>query len=128
MDSHDLINPAVRWLVDSIAPFWKCPTLKTTGKICNAVPHEYVNRSEIAVSTMVSPEQYSSLLNKRRLPTSITTYLSAKDWVTAMVVELDSPIIIEQMTETDRDDIAVLNAQPAPKFLQPNPNRVVSPF
>ncbi|MCA9041861.1 MAG: hypothetical protein KDA65_16015 [Planctomycetaceae bacterium] len=128
IDSHDLINPVVRWLIDSVAPFWKCPTLKTTGKICHAVPHDYANRSEVGVTTTVSPEQYPSLLNKRKLPVSVTTYLSTKDWVTAMVVELDSPVIIEQMTEPDRDDIAHLSAQPAPKFLNPKPNRVVSPF
>ncbi|MAT13733.1 MAG: hypothetical protein CMJ46_00500 [Planctomyces sp.] len=128
IDARQYIYPAIRWISDSLAPFWKCPTLRTTGKMSHGIPPEYANRSKVGVITTILPEIAPALLDSRKLPATITTYLSAKDWVAAMVVALDDPIVIEQMSEPDRDNIATLSAKPTPQFLGVARKRMTSPF
>lgn len=126
VDSRKLISPSIRWLIDSLAPFWNYPKLTTTGQISRCVAHEYSDRSQIKVETDISAAS-SPFISTRKFPRKVTTFLSQTDWITALVVDLEEPMIIEQINESNPIEVAHLSAQKSPRFITKETEKTLVP-
>lgn len=98
IDMRRMLRPWARLLHDLLGPFHRYSSLRATGKMSAPNDGIFADRSEACVDTTFACQVWPAFVVPRSIPKRIRTYVSAADWVIAAVVDLDEPLLIEQVS------------------------------
>jgi len=94
---HSLLRPWARVIYDVAGPYFSYPEIEVIGNVSRSVPDKYVSEVEFSLEAKFQFRSPRACLRSNCLPLKTRAFVSPKDWLVAMEVQLAEPLVIEQL-------------------------------
>ena len=94
---HSLLRPWARVMFDLTGPYFGYPEVDVIGSVSRTIPDKYAREGDFSLEAKFQFHSPRVCLKSEILPQQTRAYVSPKDWLIAMEVQLEEELVIEQL-------------------------------